>query len=220
MKKSLFPAVFMLVGALLPLSASAVIIGQTDTFEDAIGNWYAGENAAPPAPPQVIADGGPNGAGDAFLKITSQGGSGPGSRLAAINNSQWSGDYVSSGIKKITMDLNNQGISDLTVRIFFSGAAGQAVTEGVFVPSASGWVNVEFFIDPGTLTSIFGDVAAILSNTSLLRIVHNPGVGNAVPVAGVLGVDNISAQSAAVPLPAGLWLMLSGLLALTRLIKR
>lgn len=205
--------------ALLPISASAMVIGQSDTFEDSMNGWYAGENVTPPVPPQVVADGGPSGAGDAYLKITAQGGFGPGSRLAAINNSQWSGNYLAAGISQISMDLNNLGTSDLTIRLLFGGTGGQAVTEGIVLPSGSGWVNVEFLIDPSTLTSIGGDAAAVLGSTAALRIIHNPGVGNAAPIAGVLGVDNIVAQSAVVPLPAGIWLMWSGLLALLALRK-
>src|SRR4051794_20499806 len=77
----------------------AVVIGEIDTFQSlTTENWTAGGGpggATPPFPPAVVPDGGPAGVGDAFLEITAVGGSGPGSRLTAMNPlAQWSGNYL------------------------------------------------------------------------------------------------------------------------------
>ena len=39
--------------------------------------------SAPPMPPSVVSGGGPGGAADPYMRISSSGGSGPGSRLVA-----------------------------------------------------------------------------------------------------------------------------------------
>src|SRR3954454_19630876 len=60
--------------------ASAVSIGQIDTFQDGTTDgWFAGGlgmGQVPPVPPQVIANGGPMGTGDQYLQITGLGGPG------------------------------------------------------------------------------------------------------------------------------------------------
>ena len=63
--------------------ASGAVIGQVDNFEDGTTQgWVVGLLGAPsPAPPQNIPNGGPLGAGDNYLQLTSVGGSGAGNRL-------------------------------------------------------------------------------------------------------------------------------------------
>jgi hypothetical protein len=78
--------------------AAAAVIGQVDTFETGTTeSWVAGGGpmgTSPPIPPFNDPTGGPAGAGDAFLHITSQGGMGPGSRLTAFSIfSQWADNY-------------------------------------------------------------------------------------------------------------------------------
>ena len=52
-------------------------------------------------PPVRVSDGGPGGAGDAFLRVEGNGGSGSGSNLVAFNTDQWSGDYVANNVLAI-----------------------------------------------------------------------------------------------------------------------
>src|SRR3954464_14013122 len=96
----------------IPATAGAVVVGQIDTFQDGIDNWFAGGlgfGQVPPIPPQVVLTGGPGGAGDAFLQITGLGGNGPGSKITAINGTQWAGDYLAAGVTSIALDLRNLG---------------------------------------------------------------------------------------------------------------
>ena len=194
---------------LLVQIAPAVTLGQIDTFQSGTTEgWFAGGlgfGNIPPVPPHVVPNGGPLGAGDQYLEITSQGGNGPGSRLVAMNLSQWAGDYLHSGISGIQMDLRNLGTTDLTIRLLFEDPlfgppADEAVTTfGALLPAGGGWTHVFFPISPPSMTVLDGDIQTLLGNTTLLRIIHSPGPDDAVPVAGVLGVDNI--QAVAVPEP-------------------
>jgi hypothetical protein len=89
---------------LLPTAVVAdPLVGQIDTFEDGtIQNWHVGMDAPPAARPANIASGGPGGAGDNYLRLTALGGNGPSSKLSVINNSQWTGNYLASGVNAIS----------------------------------------------------------------------------------------------------------------------
>jgi MYXO-CTERM domain-containing protein len=179
-------------------------IGTLDAFSGGMtAGWFAGGGpggSVPPVPPQVIASGGPAGAGDAYLQVTATGGGGPGSRLSVMNATQWAGNYIAAGIGSIEMDLINLGANDLTIRLLFEDPIpgppqNEAVSSvGVFLGAGSGWVHVSFDLDE--LTALQGTVLGALSNTTILRIIHasDPsGPSLATPIAGVLGIDNILA---------------------------
>jgi len=203
--------------------AYGATIGTLDTFSGGTtAGWFAGGGPfgqVPPVPPQVIASGGPAGAGDAYLQVTAGGGGGPGSRLSAMNATQWAGNYLTAGIGSIEMDLINLGSTDLTIRLFFEDPIpgppqNEAVsTQGVFLPAGGGWIHAIF--DLNALTAVEGTVLGALSNTTILRIIHASGVSEATPVAGVLGVDNILAVAGSIAIdePASGWLLAAALVA-------
>src|SRR3954447_3958250 len=148
--------------ALSPQTAGAVVLGQTDTFQDlTTDGWFAGGalGSVPPIPPQVVASGGPGGAGDAFLKITGGGGFGPGSKITALNNTQWAGNYLSAGVTGIAMDLKNFGGTPLTVRLqledpMAAPPANEAVsTFGAVLPVGGDWTRFVFPISAADLTA-------------------------------------------------------------------
>ena len=211
-------------------TAAPITLSQIDTFQDlTTDGWFAGGGplgAFPPVPPHVVATGGPTGANDAYLSLTSGGGQGPGSRLVAMNVSQWAGDY--SGIATIEMDLLNLGAVDLTIRLLFEDPIpGPPVniavtTMGALLPAGSGWTHVAFPLSAADLTALLGSADPLISNTTLLRIIHSVDAGEADAIAAVLGVDNISAgpvrrpgpfQTEPVPEPATLLLVGSGIAA-------
>ena len=215
-------AVSLLVPVLCVAPAAGATIGQVDTFEDGTTNgWFAGGlglGAVPPVPPVNVPSGGPGGAGDAFLQITSGGGSGPGSRLVAMNGTQWAGDYLASGIAAIEMDLLNLGTTDLTLRVMFENPVGgppadiAVSTAGFSLLAGSGWQHAVFAVLPAHLTAVVGDPAAALTSTTLVRIFHAVAPGAPEPVLAQLGVDNIRAVgAAAVPEPSSVILLGSAL---------
>jgi hypothetical protein len=209
----------------LSVPAAAVTIGQIDTFETGTTEgWVAGGGPLgqnPPVPPFVESSGGPGGADDQFLVITSQGGMGPGSRLTAFNiNGQWADNYLTNGIGGIAMDLRNLGQTELTIRLEFEdpfiGGNFAVTNTGITLAPGSGWTHAVFPIDPSQFTALGGTVAGALANTAVLRILHATGATDAQPIAGVLGVDNI----AAVPEPATGALIAGGLLAAAAIRRR
>lgn len=210
------------IATLFPGAAIAVTIGQIDTFESGtVEGWVAGGGPVgqtPPVPPQVVGTGGPAGLGDSYLSITAIGGGGPGSRLTAFNiMGQWAGNYLTASLPGIGMDLINLGQTELSIRLEFenpfAGSDFALTNTAIVLPVGSGWTRAFFPIALGQFTALGGTVEGALANTSVLRILHAPGVGQAVPVVGVLGVDNITA---AVPEPSTFLLAAAGLALLIR----
>jgi hypothetical protein len=215
------------VGAMVVLTSVTVVRSAApspilpDTFEDGTTmGWFV--PGAHPAPPANVASGGPAGVDDSYLQLTAIGGAGAGSRLAVLNGSQWAGDYLADGVLAIAMDVNNLGPDEVTLRLLFEDFDGPGppvnlvtTLTDVVIPSGSGWVHVEFSLDPSNLLALIGAVPDALSSVDVLRIFHNPdpdfpGPGIGIPVVNaVVGVDNITA----VPEPAAILLVAGGILA-------
>jgi hypothetical protein len=223
---AIIAAVFVLLLRVPP--ASALVLGQADTFEDGTTqNWVVGTGfgVVHPAPPTNVADDGPLGAGDNFLLLTAVGGGGSGSRLTTLNLGQWAGDYTATGITAIAMDLKNLGASDLSIRLYLENPMAapptdEAVTSSVILlPAGGGWTHAQFMIDPLVLTVLAGDVNTLLSNVTVLRILHNPLADfPGASVTALLGVDNITALPAgpgSIPEPSAFSLLALGLAGLS-----
>jgi len=217
---------WILACLLAPRLGVAVTLEQLDDFEDGTTQGWVvgiGIGASHPAPPANIATGGPAGAEDNFLLLTSVGGNGAGNRLTVINPFQWSGDYPAAGVTEIEMDVRNFGGTNLALRLLFEDPAGgppsnEAVSSNaISVPSGSDWTHVVFPITPGDLTAVLGSVGAALSNATAIRIFHGTTAafpGN--PIAAQLGVDDIRAA----PEPAAAALLAFAVAALALLRSR
>jgi PEP-CTERM motif len=197
----------------------AAIVGQIDTFQNSTtDNWFSGGlgmGQMPPTPPHVVS-GGKGGPTDLYLVLTAIGGTGPGSKISVINTTQWTGNYLTSGISGIGLDLINLGNTTLDIRLqfedpMFGPPADIAVSTNPFVLApGSGWQHALFSTLPSAFTAAEGSVTAALSNTTALRIIHSTVADEATSIVGVLGVDNIQA----VPEPGTFLLFSAGLAAL------
>lgn len=182
----------------LAAPAFAVSLGMADTFQDGTTEGWA-SGAANPNPPLNAATGGPAGVGDRYLLLTATGVAGPGGKLVAFSGPQWAGDYPSTGVTGIGMDLNNLGATDLHLRLLFDSAAGSGFSSEVLVPAASGWIH-----------AMFG-VSAALANIASFRLYHGPDAVFPGPaIAASLGIDNVTA----VPEPSRWQMLFAGLATL------
>lgn len=223
---------FLMVVFALPLFCAAVTIGQIDTFEDGTTEGWGvalgpGDGVHPAPPSNEL--GGIGGPLDHYLQLTALGGSGAGSRLAAMNTDQWSGNYIGEQIGGISMNVRNAGTTDLSLRLLFEKLGPMGPTDIAFSTNAiplvadGGWTSIFFPISTVHLTAGMGDIGAVLRDTDVLRIFHNPDA--AFPpqesIVASLQIDNIR-TIAAIPEPSTVILVMSGfvLFAGRRLISR
>lgn len=214
-------AVALLASIAASHGASAVTLGQVDDFEDGTTQGWvvALQGASPPAAtlPVNISTGGPGGANDNFLQLTSLGNFGPGGKLIGINVSQWTGNYITANVLAISASVINLGASDVSLRFYVSDANGGPATnaaistQAIVLPSGSGWTNVVFPMSASDLTATLGSVGAALADARDIRILHAltaffPGENKAAQI----GLDNLTA----VPEPATGLLLGLGLVAL------
>jgi hypothetical protein len=203
MTKSLI-SFFVLAGALAS-AFGQVVAGQTDTFPTGVMNWQG-------ANPAWVSTGGPGGAGDPFLSLTSTGSQGPGGRMAGFNSNQWIGDFTGAGIGSIDVDFKNLGAADLEMRIVFwdSTFTTQWVSNASKVLlTGSGWQHATFNLSGAGFSQFNGTTtfADTLSNTARMMFRHNPGApsGQGVQMVANLGIDNIHATP--VPEPVSIFML-------------
>ena len=202
-----------------PRLASAVTVGQIDDFEDgSLQSWEAG-GASNPTPPTNIATGGPAGAGDQYLRLTSSGFPGAGGRLVVFNGDQWTGDYLAESTDSIQMQVRNFGVTNLVLRLILEGSAGSLGTiSPVNMPAGSGWTSVSFSLDSANLTG--DDFAAVMQDVTALNLVHSPSAitarASAPNIAAQLGVDNITITAVPEPGSSGLLFIGIGLMLVRR----
>jgi len=225
---------FMLIVVLLFVqsgSVAAISIGQIDDFTDTtLQNWAMGSKNVTASHMINIADGGPAGSGDRFLRVVADGINVAGGRLTFFNKAQWMGDYLGAGISTISMDINNFSLSQaLELRLAIDGGfldSSFNIVGGLFatsvsmvLDSGSGWTHVVFSLAPGDLIPVSGristlgnDVMATLGNVKELRLLNSASPDwSGQPVIATLGIDNITAV---VPLPSAALLLCSGLIGL------
>ena len=183
----------------------AISFGQFDTFQDGSTlNWREGLFNPSPNEPTNVPDGGPAGAGDAYLEDISSGGFGAGSKMIMFNQNQWIGNYTAAGVDRITAQMANFGPSALHMRIAIRGGPSQSIygsTIATQLPADGVWRPVTFDLIPSTLTSISGpdSLAQVLGSVIEVRILSAMFAATAQgdAINGTLGVDNMIARDIA-----------------------
>jgi hypothetical protein len=218
------------IAAAMPTTTAAraaVLTGQADDFENGtVQSWDSGPgNTVNPA--MNIASGGPAGADDNFMRLTSNGGL-AGGKLIATNQGQWTGNYLAAHVDEIRMEVNSfivasppaSGQETLNLRlILFDAIDGITLSTvaNLFVTPGSGWQTVTFPLTAANLVG--GDINTALANVTELDLVHSRNNeplfarNSSPPVVAQLGVDNVRAVS--VPEPAMIGVVSMALAAVT-----
>ncbi|MCC6402577.1 MAG: hypothetical protein IT207_01055 [Fimbriimonadaceae bacterium] len=200
-------ACLITVVTLFALDAAAQITpGQVDDFEDGtVMNWAGGDF------PVNMPDGGPNGTGDNFLQLSSDGGPFSGGKLAAYNLTQWAGDWGGVGVESVSGFFRNLGATDIHLRLvlFDSGIPQSRWTSNSaqILAVGSGWVELTFSVLEADLTRVqgTGSYAVLIGNVDRLMFRHQsgpPAAGGQSTVA-TLGMDVIRAIGPETVVPTG-----------------
>ena len=185
-----FGALFF-VTTLLTSPASAIEFGHLDDFSNGTAGWAGGAN------PIVVDDGGPLGAGDAFLQLQPVS-----SRIAAFNLSEtWTGDFLSAGVTQVTGDFRHQDESPLDLRVvLFHGATRWTSLEAISLPGDDQWHSFTFSLLEEDMSLVRGsdDFATTITSVDRFMVRHqmgNPAAGGSRRT-GSLDIDNLLATSA------------------------
>ena len=194
---------------MLPAVASAVLPGQIETFQGGLNNWTSNFAYS------VLPYGGPSGAGDQFLKFTSNGSTTPAGTLSTQNVAQWAGNYAAAGVTGIEADLINLDAFPLQMRVLIkAGNYGDFTSTTAFsLPGDSRWHHVVFGLTAADLTwggIATGDLSEGLKYIDTLMFRHQSGpplgIGSTTPIEAAMGIDNIHL----IPEPAANLLMILG----------
>jgi hypothetical protein len=215
--KPIVPILTVLVAAtvLTAPSASAIVFGQLDDFEN--GTTMGWANGVPGYVVNVNS-GGPAGANDNFLQLTSDG-VGQGGRLTTFNLQQWLGNYVTQGVTSIQLDLRNQGSTQLSIRLAFKAAntadAPGYLSQAISLAPGSGWQRFSISLTASNMIRV-GNAAVhntfFSTGVADVRIINQVGTTglNGDFVTGQIGIDNIRA----VPEPTSVALIAGGFVLL------
>jgi hypothetical protein len=182
-------------------SSAQISLTTLNDFQDGTTQSWTSVGAG--TDPLNITDIGHLGAGDNALVATSTGGLGPNANLVIQNNTAaWTGNWTTAGVAYISFWANNVGANPVTLRAGIDGAGGEfSSTNGITVPSGSGWVQVNIPVQSGDFTADGGtNIANTLAATTAVRILRSTSPSyDGEPVAATVQIDNI--QPGNVPLP-------------------
>lgn len=120
----------------------------------------------------VVPDGGPTGAGDGFLQF-SAGSLGSNQNLAAVNGSEnWSGDFLSVGAEKVTVDFMVSPESDpVDLRLILFGPTSNSdrwsSTTVAQVPNDGVWRSYEFSLAEEDFIYVTGGTPFVTADFNL-----------------------------------------------------
>ena len=122
-RRCAFAAIPLAAYLLSPAIVFGIVFPQVDDFQNGTTQLWTNDNSTPAV--ANVANGGPSGAGDKFLQVSS-GTYGDVPDLDALNGDQWSGNFVSAGVSGIARKVFTMGILDsLENSPAFQGALGQ-----------------------------------------------------------------------------------------------
>lgn len=183
----------------LNLQAQIPTPGNEDDFQvlaDGTMNWN--EPGLSPNPPVRIADGGPLGAGDAYMENASTGVGSAGSRVIVRNFNQWTGDF--SGFDTFQFDARAT-TNDLQFRVAMNGAGGPICSSNsVLVTQGSGWNTVNISIDSADMETVMSnccgtgtDVNLTLGDVFEVRIISaNLPAYRGDKIDAIMDLDNLA----------------------------
>jgi hypothetical protein len=192
-------ATILVILSAISSESCALTVGELDNFSTNLEGWSQGHAAVGMVGATRATTGGPAGAGDAFMRIQSDG-SGQQGKIVVFNKSQWAGDYPSAGVAAISMAVNNLGTTNLNLRLALGTGASASVGNwyasktSINVAAGSGWTNVQFPLGAGDLQSVLGSgsYGSVMGGVVTLRLLHATSAdNNGTPVTAILGVDNI-----------------------------
>jgi hypothetical protein len=195
----------LVIGCLLGCAAlgtrtpAAQVITVSDFQDNTTDGWQV-DRAAQHVAPQVVSDGGPKGDSDAFLELTSLGGNGPGSKLAAFNpTADWTGNYLELGATAVEVDMRNDSGRTVNMRLVLFGDGSKnnrwTSSEAFELLSDGQWHHVSFSLAENALFRAAGPATYEDVTSDVLRVMlrHDDGGPSPVgsPIAAKLGLDNI-----------------------------
>lgn len=173
---------------------AAPTAGQSDTFDNGdLMSWEQGMVDSITGE----ATGGPDGANDGYIQVTSTGGSMQNSRMTVFNTAiRWTGNWLTPEIGQVDVHLKNDSAQALQIRLKFESGIARVYSLAQTVPADGQWALYSFSLAPGSFEGP-GDPKAVLSSVTTFRIEHNPNAIHPPPViAAVLGIDNVTAAAA------------------------
>jgi hypothetical protein len=185
------------IGAVAAAANATPVPNQVNTFSGGNnGGWVNGDRTGDPP---IVTTGGPAGTGDAFLRVTANGGGGAGSRLITLNESTaWTGNFATAGVNAVSMDLKNFGTSPLAMRLCLEESGGTwYISNPAFTLAAdNAWHSATFNLTAGGFSLANGGTPFATGMTRIreVRVLDNPSIDfRGAAVSASFGLDNVRA---------------------------
>jgi hypothetical protein len=221
----------LLLGAVIlicgPSTSHGITLGQVDTFEDSTSQGWSTIITGPPP------TGGPGGSSDHYLSVFAAISSGSG-RLETFNQSQWTGNYLTAGVTMVELDLRYHVAGPFNDPLLYMRIAinedrtspvsaintGYCSTTAFALPFDGLWHHVSFSLSPADMTAVGTPqpLTVDLANVVDFHIISSfsPSTFGDFETNHDFDVDNIQA----VPEPASISILLSGVIGIALLRRR